>query len=84
MSGILGRVLNIGPEQFIMQPHNNPATIDIRYADVTELNQGLSGKQTAVLILCSVGVMVLVAVIAHHEMSENQPKLPTQTTPVVY
>jgi hypothetical protein len=78
-----GRVLNIGQDQFTMQPHNNPVTVDVRYADVTELHQNLSGKQAAILVACSFGVTVLITLIAHHEMSENQPKLPTQPTPVM-
>lgn len=73
---LVGRIIRIDEQTFTLQLHNDPQTTPVPYSAVVDIQTGPSRGAMWAIIGGGVGGMVAIALIAHHEMS-NQPKLPT-------
>ncbi len=69
-----GRVNNIGAESFQLQLWNDPDLVEVRYADVVELHQGLGTKGTIAFLAVGLGATVGLAVYGIHEVHSNEDK----------
>jgi hypothetical protein len=74
-----GRIVSIDDQSFGLQLHNDPAITPVLYSDVMRLHTGISHGASFACIAVGVGGVILVALIAHHEMAK-MPALPTQPT----
>lgn len=80
---LVGRIVSIDEQSFSMQLHNDPAVTPVQYSEVVDLQAGPSHAAVWAIVGAGVGGMLAIALIAHHEMS-NQPKLPNQPTQPVF
>jgi hypothetical protein len=79
-----GRVNNIGGDSFQMQLWNDPNLVEVRYADVVELHQGLGTSGSIILLAVGLGATVGLAVYGFHELHSEEDKEPTQPTVPAY
>jgi hypothetical protein len=79
-----GRIVRIDDDSFGLQLHNDPRITSVQYGDVVHIDTGIS-RRTA-LIVAGIGTagMVVIALVAHHEMENNKPQMPTTTTPLFF
>ena len=71
-----GRIVSVDEQSFGMQLHNDPAITPIQYRDVVGLHMGISHGAFWAFTAADIAGMVVVALVAHHELSK-QPTLPT-------
>src|ERR1700677_2251576 len=72
-----GRIVSIDDQSVGLQLHNDPAITPVLYSDVIRLHTGISHKAFFACTAVGVGGVILVALIAHHEMAK-MPALPTE------
>lgn len=76
---LVGRIVSIDGGSFGLQLHNDPEITPVLYSEVTDLRTGPSRAAFWGILGAGVGGMIILAVVAHHEMSNM--KMPTQPTP---
>jgi hypothetical protein len=74
-----GRIVSVDEQTFGLQLHNDPAITPVQYSDVVGLHLGFSHGAFWVSTAAGIASVVIIAVVAHHELSK-QPTLPTQPT----
>ena len=83
-----GQIVNIDENTFGLQLYGDPEVTPVAYSDVVSLQTiSLGSQKKAFWGILAVGAagMIVLAIVAHHEMDSmkaNQPTLPTTTTPV--
>jgi hypothetical protein len=78
-----GRIVSIDEQSFGLQLHNDPAITPVLYIDVVRLHTGISHGAFFACTAAGVGGVILVALIAHHEISK-MPTLPTEPAQPVF
>ncbi len=82
----VGRIVSVDEKSFGLQLHNDPAITPVQYGDVVGLHMGFSHGAFWAITAAGVGGVIIMAVVAHHEFS-NQPTfatLPTEPTQPVF
>lgn len=78
-----GRIVSIDKQSFGLQLHNDPQITPVLYSDVVRLHTGISHGAFWGITAAGVGGMVVIALVAHHEMAK-MPTLPTEPAQPVF
>jgi hypothetical protein len=78
-----GRIVSIDEQSFGLQLHNDPQITPVLYSDVVDLRTGISRGGFWAIFGAGIAGMIVVAMVAHHEMAK-MPTLPTQPTQPVF
>ena len=83
-AAFVGRITNIDNDSFGIQLHNDPQITQVYYDDIVDLHTGAPAGAIWGILAAGIGGIVVLGVVAHHEMSQ-MPKLPTlPTQPPIY
>jgi hypothetical protein len=76
---LVGRIVTIDGGSFGLQLHNDPEITPVLYSEVVDLRTGPSRAAMWTIVGVGIAGMVILAVVAHHEMSNmKMPTLPAQ------
>jgi hypothetical protein len=76
---LVGRIVTIDGGSFGLQLHNDPEITQVLYSEVVDLRTGPSRAAMWTIVGVGVAGMVILALVAHHEMSNmKSPTLPAQ------
>jgi hypothetical protein len=78
-----GRIVSVDEQTFGLQLHNDPAITPVQYSDVVGLHFGISHGAFWAITAAGIASVVIIAVVAHHELSK-QPTFPTQPAQPVF
>jgi hypothetical protein len=82
-----GRIVSIDEQSFGLQLHNDPEITPVLYSDVVSLQTGISRGAFWGITIAGFGGVLAMALIAHHEIANQQaafPTLPTSPTQPVF
>jgi len=74
-----GRIVSIDDQSFGLQLHNDPAITPVLYSNVVRLHTGVSHGAFWAFAVAGIGGVVVLALVAHHEISKMST-LPTEPT----
>jgi hypothetical protein len=78
-----GRIVSVDERSFGLQLHNDPEITPVPYSDVVDLHTGISHGAFWAFTGAGIAGMVVIALVAHHELGK-MPTLPTEPTqPVI-
>jgi len=85
-TAFVGRIVSIDEQTFGLQLHNDPAITPVQYSDVVDLHTGISHGAFWGITIAGIGGLIVMAVVAHHELSKQPtfPTFPTQPTLPVF
>ena len=85
-TAFVGRIVSVDEQTFGLQLHNDPAITPVRYGDVVGLHMGISHGAFFAITAVGVGGMIVMALVAHHELSKQPtfPTFPTEATLPVF
>jgi len=85
-TAFVGRIVSVDEQSFGLQLHNDPAITPVQYRDVVGLHTGISHGAFWGIAAVGIGGVIVMAVVAHHELSKQPtfPTLPTEPTQPVF
>jgi hypothetical protein len=85
-TAFVGRIVSVDEQSFGLQLHNDPAITPVKYSEVVDLHTGISHGAFFAITAVGVGGMIVMALIAHHELSKQPtfPTFPTEPTQPVF
>ena len=78
-----GRIVNIDDQSFGLQLHNDPAITPVLYTDVVRLHTGVPRGAFWGITAAGIGGVIVMAIVAHHEMAQMST-LPSQPVQPVF
>jgi len=78
-----GRIVSVGDESFGLQLHNDPAITPVQYGEVVNLHTGIPRGVFWGTTAAGVGGVIVMAIVAHHEMSKMST-LPSQPAQPIF
>jgi hypothetical protein len=77
-----GRIVRIDEKSFGLQLHNDPTITPVLYSDVVDLRTGISRGGFWAIGVAGIAGVVVMALVAHHELDQAS-KLPGEPAGVV-
>ena len=82
-TAFVGRIVSVDEQSFGLQLHNDPGITPVLYSDVVDLRTGISHGAFWAITAAGIGGMVVMALVAHHEMAKMST-LPTEPAQPVF